>query len=201
MVRVPGARARTRPPRRRPRRGGAHRRHGPGRGVPAGRTAQPLRAITDFVGRTAEVATLRALLTAPDRHSLPLAAVSGMGGIGKTALVLHVAHLVREHYPDGQLYAGLRGMDPDPEDPAIVLGAFLDGLGCPPAGQPDAPADQAGRSRPCAARPRTPGSSGSCAARARTCVTSRCWPTAPRSANALGGAWPSATKRPTSGGS
>ncbi|MFJ2821563.1 AfsR/SARP family transcriptional regulator [Streptomyces toxytricini] len=95
--------------------------------------AQLLRSVPDFVGRSAEVETLRTLLTAPvpDRHSLPLAAVSGMGGIGKTSLVLHVAHQVRDHYPDGQLYADLRGLDPDPEDPAIVLGAFLDGLGCP----------------------------------------------------------------------
>ncbi|MDX5566101.1 BTAD domain-containing putative transcriptional regulator [Streptomyces sp. ID05-04B] len=106
---------------------------GGGRGSAFPRTApaQLLRSVPDFVGRTAEIATLHALLTAPDRRSLPLAAVSGMGGIGKTSLVLHVAHLVRGHYPDGQLYADLRGMDPDPEDPAIVLGAFLDGLGCP----------------------------------------------------------------------
>ncbi|MFJ7154468.1 AfsR/SARP family transcriptional regulator [Streptomyces sp. NPDC101118] len=107
--------------------GAAPPRSGPHRAVPA----QLLRAVPDFVGRRAEVDQLRALLTAPDRQGLPLAAVSGMGGIGKTSLVLHVAHLVREHYPDGQLYADLRGMDPDPEDPAIVLGAFLDGLGYP----------------------------------------------------------------------
>ncbi len=100
-------------------------------GLPRAVPAQLLRAVPDFVGRRAEVASLRSLLTAPDRRSLPLAAVSGMGGIGKTSLVLHVAHLVRAHYPDGQLYADLRGMDPDPEDPAIVLGAFLDGLGYP----------------------------------------------------------------------
>ncbi|MFJ5549162.1 AfsR/SARP family transcriptional regulator [Streptomyces sp. NPDC093225] len=100
-------------------------------GLPRAVPAQLLRAVPDFVGRSAEVASLRSLLTAPDRRSLPLAAVSGMGGIGKTSLVLHVAHLVRGHYPDGQLYADLRGMDPDPEDPAIVLGAFLDGLGYP----------------------------------------------------------------------
>ncbi|MFI8101234.1 AfsR/SARP family transcriptional regulator [Streptomyces sp. NPDC086023] len=103
----------------------------PGSGLHRTVPAQLLRAVPDFVGRRAEVEQLRALLTAPDRQGLPLAAVSGMGGIGKTSLVLHVAHLVREHYPDGQLYADLRGMDPDPEDPAIVLGAFLDGLGYP----------------------------------------------------------------------
>ncbi|MFJ7166321.1 MULTISPECIES: AfsR/SARP family transcriptional regulator [Streptomyces] len=105
----------------------------PGGGFARVVPAQLLRSVPDFVGRSAEVETLCTLLTAPvpDRRSLPLAAVSGMGGIGKTSLVLHVAHQVRDHYPDGQLYADLRGLDPDPEDPAIVLGAFLDGLGCP----------------------------------------------------------------------
>ncbi|MEB3965080.1 AAA family ATPase [Streptomyces kunmingensis] len=93
--------------------------------------AQLPRPVPDFVGRADEVETLRTLLSASDRQGPPLAAVSGMGGIGKTSLVLHVAHLARALYPDGQLYVDLRGMDTDPEDPAIVLGAFLDGLGCP----------------------------------------------------------------------
>ncbi|MET9604180.1 BTAD domain-containing putative transcriptional regulator [Streptomyces sp. NPDC006512] len=93
--------------------------------------AQLPRAVSDFVGRAAEIDTLRALLVGTDRDSLPLAAVSGMGGIGKTSLVLHVAHQVRDHYPDGQLYADLRGMERDPEAPGIVLGAFLEGLGYP----------------------------------------------------------------------
>ncbi|MFE2554924.1 BTAD domain-containing putative transcriptional regulator [Streptomyces sp. NPDC059352] len=60
-----------------------------------------------FTGREPEAAALRSLLTA-DAPFRPVV-VSGMGGVGKTALAVHVAHRVREAYPDGALFADLRG--------------------------------------------------------------------------------------------
>jgi hypothetical protein len=80
----------------------------------------------DLTGRAEQVSWLCRLLTG-DGGATPrgvaIAAVAGMGGVGKTALAVHVAHLLRERFPDGQLFASLRGAEPTPADPAQVLGA------------------------------------------------------------------------------
>lgn len=55
--------------------------------------------------------------------------ISGQAGVGKTALALHAAHRLRPAFPDGQLYANLRGSHPQPFDPRDVLGRFLVSLG------------------------------------------------------------------------
>ncbi|MEV5177600.1 tetratricopeptide repeat protein [Streptomyces flaveolus] len=69
-------------------------------------------------------------------------AVDGIPGIGKTALAVHFAHQVARDFPDGQLYADLRGFAPDgePADPSDILQGFLDALGVAPRRIP-APAD------------------------------------------------------------
>ncbi len=58
-----------------------------------------------------------------------ISAVGGIGGVGKTTLALHAAHRLREHFPDGQLYANLRGVREDPAQPGSVLASFLRALG------------------------------------------------------------------------
>lgn len=74
--------------------------------------------LSGFVGRQDELARL-------DRGAA-VTAVSGAAGVGKTALVVHWAHRVRDRFPDGQLYVNLRGMAP-PE----ATRRFLDALGVP----------------------------------------------------------------------
>ncbi|GAB1644033.1 transcriptional regulator AfsR [Krasilnikovia sp. MM14-A1259] len=91
----------------------------------------------DFTGRTPLATTLSAALTSAARRTLAVATVAGMGGMGKTTLALHVAHRVQEAFPDGQLYADLRGGDPVPADPDLVLTGFLTALGIGPEAQPD----------------------------------------------------------------
>jgi DNA-binding SARP family transcriptional activator len=93
--------------------------------------------VADFTGRTALVKRLVAMLT-PRTHRTapPRALVAGIGGVGKTALAVHAAHQVRQHYPDGQLYVDLRGAGPDAADPLNVLSAFLRAFGVSPNSTP-----------------------------------------------------------------
>ncbi|MEV7027796.1 BTAD domain-containing putative transcriptional regulator, partial [Kitasatospora sp. NPDC093558] len=81
----------------------------------------------DFTGRSAEAEALRAALREPG--SVPVAAVAGMGGVGKTALAVHVAHGLAAEFPDGQLYVDLHGADGRPTRPEEALAAFLRSFG------------------------------------------------------------------------
>lgn len=83
-------------------------------------------ALPDFVSREELLTELADVLTAPGGERSPLVAVSGAAGLGKTALVVQLAHRVRERFPDGQLFATLRG-----GDTMAVLQQFLRALGVP----------------------------------------------------------------------
>ncbi|MEV7416143.1 BTAD domain-containing putative transcriptional regulator [Streptomyces sp. NPDC089919] len=107
------------------------------------RPAQLPADITDFSGRAAELGALAGALADPARTALAVAAVSGMGGIGKSALALRVAHHVKDAYPDGQLYADLRGTGSEPADPGTVLASLLGALGVPRREVPSSTEDRA----------------------------------------------------------
>ncbi|MFH8349971.1 BTAD domain-containing putative transcriptional regulator [Streptomyces sp. NPDC018045] len=86
---------------------------------------------TGFVGRKAEVSRLCAALTDPARAAPAVVGISGVAGVGKTALALQVAHQVKYAFPDGQLFADLRGAAEVPADPSGVLAGFLRAMGVP----------------------------------------------------------------------
>ncbi|MFR9754654.1 BTAD domain-containing putative transcriptional regulator [Streptomyces sp. TR06-5] len=84
--------------------------------------------VPDFTGRTEEIAGLERLLSTAGRQPV-VAVLSGAPGSGKSTLAVHVAHRVREAFPDGQLFVDLGGMSDRPRDPSDVLAEMLRGLG------------------------------------------------------------------------
>ncbi|MEL5955559.1 NB-ARC domain-containing protein [Streptomyces sp. CLV115] len=97
-----------------------------------------------ITGRAAEVSTLEGHRARATREGHPtLAAVSGLGGVGKTAVALAWLHTIRPHFPGGQLYADLGAQSPGgPVDPGEVVGRFLRALGVPTPQVPPALAER-----------------------------------------------------------
>ncbi|MFY1633482.1 ATP-binding protein [Solwaraspora sp. WMMB335] len=91
------------------------------------------RDIGVFTGRHEEVRLLLAAATGEEGSALAIHAVDGMGGVGKTALAVHVAHLLAADYPDAQLYVNLRGYlsDQAPMRTDEALEVLLVALGVP----------------------------------------------------------------------
>jgi DNA-binding SARP family transcriptional activator/tetratricopeptide (TPR) repeat protein len=104
----------------------------------------------DFTGRDSQVNLLSGLLGTEPAAGRPgvvmILAVAGMGGIGKTALAVHVAHRLRDRFPDGQLYVNLQGTT-HPLLPAEVLASFLRDLGVADESIPQTEADRSARYR------------------------------------------------------
>ncbi|GIF13976.1 ATP-binding protein [Actinoplanes teichomyceticus] len=105
--------------------------------VPAYRRPVPAMlppAVADFTGRDTEAQAVLSRLTAGAGrpHAGPaLVAISGMGGVGKSALAVHVAHRAASAFPDGQLWVNLRGADTSALPAAEVLARFLRAFGVP----------------------------------------------------------------------
>jgi len=98
-----------------------------------------------FAGRVRELKALDELLDevgAPDDPAglggLVVTGITGMAGVGKTALAVQWARTAAGRFPDGQLFADLRGYDPDatPPTPQEAMGWFLAALGMPAAAIP-----------------------------------------------------------------
>lgn len=96
--------------------------------------AQLPAAVAAFTGRQPQLDRLDTTLACDSETgpALVLATITGTAGVGKTALAVRWAHRIRGRFPDGQLYANLRGYDADePLRPLDVLSAFLPALGVP----------------------------------------------------------------------
>jgi DNA-binding SARP family transcriptional activator len=82
---------------------------------------QPPPDLPHFVNREILLAQIKAAITAqPGRF-----AVIGMGGMGKTSFVIHLAHQIRDQFPDGVLWADVRH-----DDPIGLIDRWAEAYGC-----------------------------------------------------------------------
>ena len=83
-----------------------------------------------FVGRDPEIqAAQRTLCPGAEPDQCPVVAVTGPGGMGKSTLAIRAARQVAPAFPDGQLFANLRGSSLKARPVHEVLGRFLRDLG------------------------------------------------------------------------
>lgn len=98
------------------------------------------RDLRTFTGRDTELDALLTVGRIADSEPAPppILTVSGMPGVGKTALAIHTAHRLAPNFPDGQLFVDLHGFTPnlDPVPPGRALGRLLTMLGIPGAAIP-----------------------------------------------------------------
>jgi DNA-binding SARP family transcriptional activator/tetratricopeptide (TPR) repeat protein len=88
-------------------------------------------SIADFIGREKHLTEIRDLLSDHDpstNFAVPIIAISGRGGVGKSTLALRIAHELSSAFPDGHIYLDLQGPDFD-ESPQSLLARFLHALG------------------------------------------------------------------------
>ena len=86
------------------------------------------RDIADFTGREKQIQQIETGLTQTGT-AVPIVAVAGMPGVGKSALAIHAAHRLKGKFPDAQLYVDLRGADDRALEPGDVLVEWLRALG------------------------------------------------------------------------
>ncbi|MBB4910651.1 AfsR/SARP family transcriptional regulator [Actinophytocola algeriensis] len=111
---------------------------------PGGRVCQLPADLGDFTERAAPMRQLTEAIGNGAVGAPPVVVVSGGPGVGKSALVLHVAHQLAGRFPDGQLYLDLRGTSEAPRESAVLLAEMLGALGFTGSQVPDGVAARAG---------------------------------------------------------
>lgn len=102
--------------------------------------------IKDFTGREQLVKQLCGMLTAAQAAADPpppgkVAVLTGLNGVGKTALAVHVAHLLHDHFPDGQIFLQLGGSSRPVAVDQLMM-SCLRALDVSPSAFPPGPAEQ-----------------------------------------------------------
>jgi DNA-binding SARP family transcriptional activator/tetratricopeptide (TPR) repeat protein len=100
-----------------------------------------------FTGRSMELDRITAAVAgqAGSGGVVAIRAIDGMPGVGKTALAVHAAHLLRDRFPDRQLFIDLHGHTPgqDPVGAGDALAGLLAATGVDPRYLPAEPDSRA----------------------------------------------------------
>ncbi|MFF7026058.1 BTAD domain-containing putative transcriptional regulator [Streptomyces klenkii] len=105
---------------------------------------------SDFVGRGPLLERVAALIgpaagrpgsTTP--CAVPVAILTGLPGVGKTALATRLAHHLRNDFPDGRLFVHLDGTRGPQRTPGAILANLLLSLGVPGSSIPEATEERA----------------------------------------------------------
>ncbi|MEV4926446.1 AfsR/SARP family transcriptional regulator [Streptomyces roseoverticillatus] len=104
----------------------------------------------DFVGRSRLLERVAALIGPSGRRSgsttpcaVPVVILTGLPGVGKTALATRLAHHLRGDFPDGRLFLHLDGARGPQRTPGAILANLLLSLGVPGSSIPEATEDRA----------------------------------------------------------
>lgn len=91
------------------------------------------RDTSEFTGRETEIAEVLRRTQSSSGGALVISSIEGMGGVGKTALAVHLAHRVAAAYPDGHYFVDLHGYSPgtEPLEPELALEILLGAAGVP----------------------------------------------------------------------
>ncbi|MDX3225381.1 AfsR/SARP family transcriptional regulator [Streptomyces sp. ME19-01-6] len=103
--------------------------------------------IPDFVGREQLLARAAALLVPSNAKGsptvVPTVILTGLPGVGKTAAATHLAHRLRDTFPEGQLYVQLDGPRGAHRTSTTVLADLLLSIGVPGSAIPRAESQRA----------------------------------------------------------
>ena len=122
--------------------------------LPSQSLAQLPGQATGFTGRSRDLAMLSELLDPSRQLDAAVVAITGLAGVGKTALAVRTGHVVRQRgwYSGGILFIDLHGYNDQPTQPGQALFSLLVGLGIPVEHIPPTAEERAGLYRSVLAR-------------------------------------------------